>query len=594
MNSSIQSIVFDPDKKEWLHFRSPTQIISASSTEEVISALARVEGTVASTSKWAVGWVSYEAAPAFDSSFVVKAEESFPRVWFAIFDEPHATPSLSPTQSPSPLSWTATTTESDYSRAIQKVRERIKGGDTYQVNYSFRLTSSESRAPLTLFNSMVAAQAGTYSCLITTDTFSVASASPELFFRKDGDTILCKPMKGTMRRGATLEEDGTLANTLQSSLKERAENIMIVDMTRNDLSRIAERGSVTTQNVCAVEKYPHMFQMTSDVRAQSTASLVDIFQALFPAASITGAPKTETMRIIADLEDTPRKIYTGAIGVVSPHNRMWFNVAIRTALFDHVRETIEYGVGSGVVWDSACTTEYRECLAKAAAVTKSTQPFELFETILWEPTKGFAPTGHHIQRILNSASYFSWELSREAITQELLRVEQTLSSETKPYRVRIFANVTGGVRSDYQPLSPLPSPYVISLAQRPVHSSDIRLFHKTTNRVVYDSALPSRPNAHDVVLWNERGEITESKIANIVIRIDGQLYTPPVESGLLGGCLRQHLIKSGEISERVITIQELLNAKDVFLINSLRGMWRAELAERVSPPLSSSTGSAAA
>lgn len=594
MNSSVQSIVFDPDKKEWLHFHSPTQVISASSTEEVIATLAHVESAVASTSKWAVGWVSYEAAPAFDSSFVVKTESSFPKVWFAIFDKPETTQALSPHESLAPLTWAASTTESEYSSAIQRVRERIKDGDTYQVNYSFRLTSSESRDPLTLFTSMVAAQAGTYSCLITTDTFSVASASPELFFRKDGNTILCKPMKGTMRRGVTRNEDSALATTLETSPKDRAENIMIVDMTRNDLSRIAERGSVTTQKVCAIEKYPHMFQMTSEVRATSTSSLVDIFKALFPAASITGAPKTETMRIIADFESTPRKIYTGAIGVISPHDRMWFNVAIRTALFDHSRATIEYGVGSGVVWDSASTAEYRECIEKAAAVTKQSEPFELFETILWEPDKGFFLTEHHVERILNSADYFSWHLSREAVTEELNRAQQTLSPQTRPHRVRVFAHSSGSVRSDHQPLASLPSPYTIALAKHPIRSDDVRLFHKTTNRDVYDSAIPSAPNAHDIVLWNERGEITESKIANIVVRIDGHLYTPPVESGLLGGCLRHHLIKNGEISERVITIQEILNAEEIFLINSLRGLWRAELAERVAPSLSSSTRSAAA
>jgi para-aminobenzoate synthetase/4-amino-4-deoxychorismate lyase len=591
MNSSVQSIVFDPDKKEWLHFRSPSRIISATSIEEVLAALADVERIVASESKWAVGWVSYEASPAFDPSFVVQTEESFPKVWFALFDEPDTTPTLASTPQSPPLSWSPTTTERKYAEAIEQVRQRIKEGDTYQVNYSFRLTSKDSREPLTLFASMVAAQAGTYSCFISTDTFSLASASPELFFRKDGNTLLCKPMKGTIRRGVTVEEDNALAHTLQTSRKDRAENIMIVDMTRNDLSRIAERASVTTPQVCSIEKYPHMFQMTSDVVAQSSSSLVEIFQALFPAASITGAPKTETMRIIAELEDTPRKIYTGALGVVSPHNRMWFNVAIRTALFDHAKATIEYGVGSGVVWDSACTTEYKECLAKAAAVTKTTQPFELFETILWEPAKGFYLTELHIERILTSAHYFSWTVSCDAVTNELERVHHTLSQHTTHYRVRIFVHPSGAVRSDCHPLSPLPSPYTAALAQRPINSDDVWLFHKTTNREIYESAIPSQSDAHDVILWNERGEITETKIANIVIRIDGHLYTPPITSGLLGGCLRRHLIESGEIAERVITTADLLQAQGVFLINSLRGMWRAELkdARPFAPTLSAST-----
>jgi para-aminobenzoate synthetase/4-amino-4-deoxychorismate lyase len=355
---------------------------------------------------------------------------------------------------------------------------------------------------------------------------------------------------------------------------------MIVDMTRNDLSRVAERGSVTVPSCCTIEKYPHMLQMTSEVHATSHASVTEILRALFPAASITGAPKSETMRIIADQETTPRKIYTGSLGVITPNDRAWFNVAIRTALIDKNNKVTEYGIGSGIVWDSESDLEYDECLAKAAAVTRETPSCELFETILWEPTTGFFLLEEHLSRIAEGAEYLSWPLNTEDVMKLLDDVAQQCAMTMQPHRVRMYASKTGTLRYDFSPLAPLPSPYRLSLAREPVSSSDMSLFRKTTDRRTYDNATARDNEAHDAILWNERGEITETKIANVVLELDGVLYTPPVTSGLLEGCYRKHLVTQGKIVERVLTVQDLYRATRIVLMNSLRRTWEAELCSK--------------
>ena len=590
MSTHIRAIVFDPENRYWLHFKDPLCVYSASTVDRVIETLDQVERSCLDDTVWAVGWISYEAAPAFDQSMTVREETTFPTIWFATFSEPTITQELPETKQPSPLSWRPSITKDEYIDAVQEVRSAIARGDTYQVNYSFRLHSSFAPDPLALFATMVRNQGGDYSWFVDTGDYVIASASPELFFSKNGDVITSRPMKGTSPRGRTLTEDFALAEDLRTSPKNRAENIMIVDMTRNDLSRVAERGSVSTPSCCTIEKYPHMLQMTSEVRATSHASLTELIQAFFPAASITGAPKTETMKIIAERETTPRKIYTGTLGVISPHDRAWFNVAIRTALLDRARNVTEYGIGSGIVWDSQSDLEYDECLNKATAVTRSTPPFELFETILWEPDSGFFLLEEHLSRITDGADYLSWPLNPEDVMSRLDQVAQQCATTAQSHRVRVYASKNGSLRHDLTPLTALPSCYRLSPAKEPIASNDPSLFRKTTDRRTYDLAIPRDGDAADVILWNERGEITETKIANICLELDGVLYTPPVTSGLLPGCYRDHLIKKGSIIERTLTLADLHRATRIVLVNSLRRAWDAELIRsdlRVVPAVSS-------
>jgi para-aminobenzoate synthetase/4-amino-4-deoxychorismate lyase len=285
------------------------------------------------------------------------------------------------------------------------------------------------------------------------------------------------------------------------------------------------------------------------------------------------------MKIITELESTPRRVYTGALGVISPHDKMWFNVAIRTALLDRVTGTIEYGIGSGVVWDSSGETEYQECLDKASAITKHSRPQELFETILWEPTSphGFFLLEEHITRLKESAEYHSYNFDETVARRSLATIHAELRTQTLPHRVRLRLSRSGDILSDHNVLTPLPHPYKVSLARESIHSLDRRLFHKTSERQPYDDAIPSSSSSHDVILWNERGEITESRIANIVLEIEGKLFTPPVSSGLLGGCYRNHLIENGELHERVLTNDDIRRATRVIFINSLRRAWEVEV-----------------
>jgi para-aminobenzoate synthetase/4-amino-4-deoxychorismate lyase len=577
MKTHQYAIAFDPENRQWLRFTSPERVYMARTLDEVASTIGEVEKSCRGGPWWAVGWVSYEAAPAFDSALSVRNEATFPKVWFALFPPPVPLTSLPAAPPRAPLTWVSSITKEDYMRSVDSIRAAISGGDTYQTNFSFRLTSPLAPDPLQLFTQMIQTQGGNYGCLIHTDEFTISSASPELFFAKNGTKLISRPMKGTSPRGRTLEEDRFLAQGLRESLKNRAENIMIVDMTRNDLSRIAERGSVQWPSVCAIEKYPPMLQMTSEVHAKTNASLVEIFRALFPAASITGAPKAETMRIIAREESTPRRIYTGAIGVISPEERAWFNVAIRTALIDHTRGTTEYGVGSGIVWDSSSDAEYEECLAKAAAITRPTHRIDLFETILWESGNGFFLLSRHLNRLAEGAEYYGWSFDREKATSLLMNESRNLKDLSSPHRVRLVLTAQGSMRTEWASLIPLPNPYRISLAQSPISTSEYALYRKTTDRKVYDESLPQDPEAHDVILWNERGELTETRIANIALEIDGNLYTPPIMSGLLGGCYRAELLARGEIEERVLMREDLTRATRIVLMNSLRRSWEAIL-----------------
>ena len=577
MTHPVYALALDPASGEWLSFKAPVQCVEALSVNEVPAALAEVERLSQSRRLWAVGWVSYEASSAFDPGFTTKDDNEFPKVWFALFDEPIRLPSLPINTTTSTLGWNPEISESQYERAIKDIHSRIKRGDTYQVNYSFRLSTTAPSAPLNLFQKMVQSQAGRYSAYLSTERFSILSASPELFFEKKGRTITSKPMKGTRRRGRTNSEDETVSINLAQSEKDRAENTMIVDMVRNDLSRIADRGSVKVSDLCTVEKYPHIFQMTSEVTAQSDASLLEIFTALFPAASITGAPKGSTMEIISQLENSPRRIYTGALGVISPHGRMWFNVAIRTTLVDHSKESAEYGVGSGIVWDSQATLEFQECVDKAGAVTALSAPEHLFETILWEPHVGFFLLEEHLTRLSESAYYHQIPFDYEKARVMTRQLEETLSQQSTPHRIRLKLGLNGTFSAETSELIPFKEPYTLSFAQTPVSSSDRRLFHKTAQREPYTEALGCVPACADIILWNERGEITETRIANIALELQGTLFTPPVSSGLLAGCYRKHLLEKGAIHERVLFKEDVLQASRIVLLNSLRRSWEGRL-----------------
>jgi len=559
------ALIHDARGKRWLAFEDPVAVHVARSVDEVAPALEAVEAGVQS-GLWAAGFVSYEASPAFDTALETKPPDDFPLLWFGLYREPRET-DLAPEDACSDPNWQPFLAADEYRRSIERVKEYIALGETYQVNYTYRLRATFREDPYPLFARMIGAQQCDYGAYISIPDWTVCSASPELFFDLRDCELTSKPMKGTAPRGLWYADDRRNADDLRHSDKNRAENVMIVDMVRNDMGRIADTGSVQATDLFGVEQYPTLWQMTSTVRCITSAGMTDIFRALFPPASITGAPKARTMQIIADLENAPRRLYTGTIGFIAPDGRAQFNVAIRTVLVDRRTGTAEYGVGGGIVWDSTAGSESEECRTKARVLTQSRPEFSLLETLLWTPDEGFAFLDRHLTRLAESAEYFGRPVCVDAVREALMRAVEG----DQPLRVRLVVPEDGTPMVEIQQYTPHSGDYQVCLAKSPVDASNPFLYHKTTHRAVYERARC--PGCDDILLWNEGGFITESCIANVVVEMDGELFTPPVECGLLPGIYRAHLLDQGEVREKEISVQDLSRCTRVFLVNSVRGMW---------------------
>ncbi len=560
---------------EWLTFRNPVLVLRAEEPRAVGPTLADVESLTRDRGLHAVGYVAYEAGAAFGLP-VVRLPERLPLVCFGLFaDADVARTGQPPADGAYEIGALQPSVDRErFGQAFERIKAALAAGDSYQANYTFRLRGAFSGDPATLFADLVAAQRGGYSAYLAFDDLAICSASPELFFELTGRTIVTRPMKGTARRGRTLAEDRASAAALAGSPKERAENVMIVDMMRNDLGRVADTGSVDVPELFSVERFPNVWQMTSLVRARTDAALRDIFAALHPSASVTGAPKVRTMALLADLEDEPRGVYTGAIGYVPPSGLARFNVAIRTAVVDRGRGSLTFGVGSGVVWDSNADDEYDECLLKGTILTRPTPHFQLLETMRWTEGEGFWLLARHLRRLSGSADYFDVPVSMAAIDTALA---QAVAGATGTMRVRLLVSLAGEVRVETYPYAPWREPVRVRLSPRPVDPSDRFLCHKTTNRRVYDEARASVADGDDVLLWNTRGEVTEASLANVVIEIDGERVTPPVSCGLLPGTHREAWLEEGRVVERVVRVADLARATGVWLLNAVQGERVAEI-----------------
>lgn len=560
-------------KPGWQQFTDLREMVYAFQPAQLLPALERVEELARRDGLYAAGFVCYEAAPGCDSALQTHPSGPLPLLAFGLFAQVTGCSLLPEVTGDHHISrWQSQTSAQQYVHAFREVKQCIARGESYQVNYTMRLQADFSGDPWSFFRALIAAQEARYGGYLQLGEHYICSASPELFFTRRGKQISCKPMKGTAARGLTLQADKLQARELQASAKNRAENVMIVDMVRNDLGRIADSGSVQVTELFALERYRTLWQLISTVSAASSASIAEIFRALFPSASITGAPKVRTSSIIAQLENSPRGIYTGTIGFITPMGDTQFNVAIRTAHIDHKR--CEYGTGGGITWSSNEAKEYQECWTKALVLTTPQRHFELLETILWKPQTGYFLLPAHLQRLADSAEYFGYPFSSEAAAALLDEREITFPQQRQ--RVRLLLAKDGTLKLENHPIAPsLIRPRRVALARSPIDQQEVMLYHKSTWRLPYQQAKEDFPQFDDVLLWNKNGEITESTIANVVIRLHGHLLTPAIVCGLLPGIYRQHLLNTGRIEEAIITREHLTEANEIYLINSVRGWMKA-------------------
>lgn len=565
-------------------------VLEATRVGEVVSTIEAAEAA-AGRGLWVAGFVAYEAAPGLDPLLVVHDRDpddpfaALPLAWFAMFQRAEETTLPLPRDegvAAAPQgTWVPTTTRDRYETSVDRIRELIAAGETYQVNHTMRLRSRVEGDPRGLYRDLCYAQRGAFAAYFDLGRYRILSASPELFFELRDGAIVTRPMKGTAPRGRWPEEDRAVAERLLASAKDRAENAMIVDLLRNDLGRISRTGSVAWADVFEVERYETIWQLTTTVSStlESGVGLADVFRGLFPSGSVTGAPKVRTMEIIRELEDSPRGIYCGSVGYLAPAGSgrpdARFNVAIRTVAVDTVTGTAEYGVGGGITWDSDAEAEYEEAVAKARVLTARRPGFELLETMRHDPEEGVKHLDRHLRRLVASADYFGFRCDETEVREAVEKA--VASAPPAPCRVRLALSKDGTVRVVLTPIASEPDVVRVALDDAPQDPRDIFLFHKTSRRQRYEDARRRHQGVDDVLLVNDRGEVTESTIANVAVRVEGKWVTPPIEGGLLPGIGREIALEERILTESPVTIDALRSSEEIALISDARGWRRATL-----------------
>lgn len=551
-------------------YADPVEIVEASSKGEIGPALARLTAA-RGRGLHAAGFLTYEASEELEpSAWPRPAGGEVPRLWFGLF-ESHTEIADVPALLPDPAgAWAGTPqpwiTREQYGEQFARVEELISAGDIYQANLTFRAWVRRAGSAGALYALLRTRAAAGYGALVATGEQYLLSFSPELFFSVDQGVLTARPMKGTAIRGETPEEDAALAEALASDPKQRAENLMIVDLMRNDLSRVARAGSVAVPQLFHVERYPTVHQMVSTITAELGEGLdaIDALTSLFPCGSVTGAPKVRAMQIIGEVEGAARNIYTGSIGRLDANGDAMFNVAIRTLMLDPTSDAAVLGLGSGVVADSDCEEEWRECLAKGAFVTSGEQPFDLIETMAFDPERGIPLLDRHIARMRASAQLFGFIFDRHAVRNELQAATFRLR---EPRRVRLLLARSGAIAIGIAPMPAAPeSPVQVAILPLPVAPDDFRLAHKTSRRSFYTRV----EGAFETIYTDPEGYLTEGSFTSIFVERDGVLVTPPLTRGLLPGVLRAELLATGRAVEGDLTPADLENG---FLLgNALRGL----------------------
>lgn len=568
-------------------FGAPRDLLIARRAEEVRGVLDAVQ-VAAEAGAWCVGGVRYEAAPALDAALKTHPADG-PLAWFAVHDAPLPWPGASAIADAPTLDWQAPPDRARFDEALASIGNAIAAGDCYQVNYTAMLRATLHgggvQAVSALFAALQRAQPGGYAACMDMGGEQVLSVSPELFFdwESGGSAevghILTRPMKGTAPRGATPEQDAAQAAQLRASPKERAENVMVVDLLRNDLSRIAEPHSVQVPRLFHTEALPAVWQMTSDVQARTRTGtrLSDVFAALFPCGSVTGAPKAAAMAAIQALESGPRGLYCGALGVVRPGAQggvhATFNVPIRTPVLSGGE--LRFGVGSGITAGSQPDAEWQEWLYKAAFLERASAPFELLETLLLDEGS-FHQADRHLARMGEAAAHFGFPWNAHAVRQDLQIV--ALQHLYGAWRVRLLLGADGVACTEAFALRETHQPVRLQLASRPLaeaHGEFVR--YKTTRRAHYEAFAPQDAGVFDTVLYNAAGEITECTRGNVAMLLGGRWVTPPLACGLLPGVGRALALEAGRVQEATVRLEEVPRIQAWAFLNHLRGWLEASL-----------------
>ena len=553
-------------------FTQPIKELKTRDLAEVTNLLAQVE-SYQEQGYYVVGYVSYEAAPAFEEKLAVHKAPLLGEylLYFTVHDsvETSSIP-LTYEEADLPSNWQEITSAEDYEKAIAQIHHHLRQGDTYQVNYTVQLKQNLSANPFAIYNRMVVEQEAGYNAYVEHDDMAVISMSPELFFEQNDRELMTRPMKGTTKRGLTDDEDLKEAAWLKQDPKNRSENMMIVDLLRNDMNRISEVGSEHVERLCQLEQYSTVWQMTSTIKSQlrPDVDLVEIFRSLFPCGSITGAPKIATMEIIKNLEPQPRGVYCGTIGLLLPNGRRIFNVAIRTIQL-HQEKAI-YGVGGGITWDSTWESEYREVHQKATILYRKQARFQLITTgkvsqkqLLFED--------QHLERLIKASRYFSFPFDPEDLRQKIEEECQVCDSH-QDYRLRISLSKSGEIELSRQILTPLsPSFCKAKLCLQEADLQQAFTYFKTTHRPHLSLGEQEK------IYHNKSGELLETSIGNLVLKINGKLYTPPIRLGILPGIYRQHLLETGQVEEKVLTVPDLDQAETIYGCNAVRGLYELEV-----------------
>ncbi len=552
-------------------FTEPIKELKTRDLDQIETLLREVEA-YQEAGFYAVGYVSYEAAPAFEKKLAVHPAPLMGEylLYFTIHEEVETLPFPEDYEAVDlPANWNEEVEAPAYQEAIKSIHHHIRQGDTYQVNYTVQLSQELEADPLAIYNRLVVEQKAHYNAFIQHDDVSILSISPELFFKQDDRLLTTRPMKGTTRRGLTNQADLEEAAWLEADPKNRAENMMIVDLLRNDMNRISEIGSEQVTRLCQVEQYSTVWQMTSTIesRLRPEIDLVQTFQALFPCGSITGAPKISTMEIIQKTEVAPRGVYCGTIGILLPKGKRIFNVAIRTLQMQGTKAI--YGVGGGITWDSKWEGEYQETKQKSAVLYRQEPRFDLLTTGRIHQGK-LTFLEQHLTRLREASRYFAYPYNEPKLLKDL-QEELTHVDPSLDYRCRIALQKNGSFQLMITELTDLPASYLqAQLTEQKLDLATPFTFFKTNQR----NHLAA--NHHEQIFYLPDGSLLETTIGNLVLEIKGKLYTPPASLPILDGIYRCHLLETQQVEEKLLTLNDLKNADRIYACNALRGLYELD------------------